>query len=67
LWKNLLGTEVTGGVIKTADREIIFPLTEIVSKNEFFDFNAKYKREADEITPQESLKNKRLIAAGFHL
>jgi D-alanine-D-alanine ligase len=47
----IAGTELTGGVIKTADREIILPLTEIVSKNEFFDFNAKYKREADEITP----------------
>ncbi len=45
------GTELTGGVIKTADREILFPLTEIVSKNEFFDFNAKYNRQADEITP----------------
>jgi D-alanine-D-alanine ligase len=47
----IAGTELTGGVIKTSDREIILPLTEIVSKNEFFDFNAKYKREADEITP----------------
>lgn len=45
------GTELTGGVIKTVDREILFPLTEIVSKNDFFDFNAKYNREADEITP----------------
>ncbi len=45
------GMELTGGVIKTADREILFPLTEIVSKNEFFDFDAKYNREADEITP----------------
>lgn len=47
----IVGTELTGGVIKTADRELLLPLTEIVSKNEFFDFNAKYKREADEITP----------------
>lgn len=45
------GMELTGGVIKTTDREILFPLTEIVSKNDFFDFNAKYNREADEITP----------------
>ncbi|MFO7923583.1 MAG: D-alanine--D-alanine ligase [Bacteroidales bacterium] len=45
------GTELTGGVIKTGDREILLPLTEIVSNNEFFDFNAKYNREADEITP----------------
>lgn len=45
------GTELTGGVFKSSDREILFPLTEIVSKNDFFDFNAKYNREADEITP----------------
>ena len=45
------GIELTGGVLKTADRELIMPLTEIVSKNEFFDFGAKYNREADEITP----------------
>jgi D-alanine-D-alanine ligase len=45
------GTELTGGVFKSTDREILFPLTEIVSKNEFFDFEAKYNRQADEITP----------------
>jgi D-alanine-D-alanine ligase len=45
------GTELTGGVFKTTGRQILFPLTEIVSKNEFFDFNAKYNRQADEITP----------------
>ncbi len=45
------GTEITGGVFKSADRQILFPLTEIVSKNEFFDFEAKYNRKADEITP----------------
>jgi D-alanine-D-alanine ligase len=45
------GTELTCGVLKTVAREILFPITEIVSKNEFFDFNAKYNREADEITP----------------
>ncbi len=45
------GTELTGGVIKTKCRELIFPLTEIVSMNEFFDFNAKYKKEVNEITP----------------
>lgn len=45
------GTELTGGVFKSSEREILFPLTEIVSMNEFFDFEAKYKRQADEITP----------------
>ncbi len=46
------GTEVTCGLMKTADKQYIFPLTEIVSKNVFFDFEAKYNPEkADEITP----------------
>lgn len=46
------GIEVTSGLIKTADREIVFPITEIVSKNEFFDFEAKYNAEqSTEITP----------------
>lgn len=46
------GTELTCGLIKTQNEEIIFPPTEIVSKNEFFDYEAKYtKGMADEITP----------------
>ncbi len=45
------GTEVTCGLLKTSNEELIFPLTEIVAKNEFFDFAAKYEGRADEITP----------------
>ncbi|MFW5944810.1 MAG: D-alanine--D-alanine ligase [Bacteroidota bacterium] len=46
------GTELTCGLIKTGDRELIFPPTEIVSKKEFFDYEAKYADGmADEITP----------------
>lgn len=45
------GTEVTCGLIKTVDESFIFPATEIVSKNEFFDYEAKYNGMADEITP----------------
>ncbi len=46
------GIEVTCGLIKTSDEDYIFPATEIVSKNEFFDFEAKYTvGMADEITP----------------
>ncbi len=48
----LEGTELTCGLIKAKDEEYIFPSTEIVSKNEFFDYEAKYtKGMADEITP----------------
>ena len=51
------GTEVTCGCYKVggsrgiARKEVIFPLTEGVTKNEFFDFDAKYNGESDEITP----------------
>ena len=45
------GTEVTCGVYKTKDKAVAFPITEVVTHNEFFDYDAKYKGEVDEITP----------------
>lgn len=46
------GKEFTCGLVKAKDKKIIFPLTEVVPKNEFFDFEAKYTPGAtDEITP----------------
>ncbi|MDR2954459.1 MAG: D-alanine--D-alanine ligase [Prevotella sp.] len=45
------GTEVTCGCYKIKGKEVIFPLTEVVTKNDFFDFKAKYEGESDEITP----------------
>ena len=45
------GTEITCGCYKTKDKEVVFPITEVVSKNEFFDYNAKYNGESQEITP----------------
>jgi D-alanine-D-alanine ligase len=48
----LEGTEVTCGLYKTAEKAVIFPITEVVSTNEFFDFEAKYTPgKAHEITP----------------
>lgn len=48
----LKGSELTCGLVKTAGELLIFPLTEIVSKKEFFDYEAKYTPGvADEITP----------------
>ncbi len=47
------GREVTCGLVKTRKRELIFPLTEIISKTEFFTYDAKYRGMADEITPAE--------------
>ncbi len=45
------GTELTCGMYKTKEKTVVFPVTEVVPKNEFFDFDAKYKGESDEITP----------------
>lgn len=46
------GTEVTCGLMKSRKGFTVFPITEIVSKNEFFDYEAKYTEgKADEITP----------------
>ncbi|MFK7786273.1 MAG: D-alanine--D-alanine ligase [Crocinitomicaceae bacterium] len=45
------GTEVTCGVYRTNNGIQALPLTEIVTENAFFDFEAKYKGLSDEITP----------------
>jgi D-alanine-D-alanine ligase len=45
------GTEITCGMYKTASETIVFPVTEVVPHNEFFDFDAKYKGQVEEITP----------------
>ncbi len=47
------GREVTCGCYKTNDKEVIFPITEVITKNEFFDYNAKYMGEVEEITPAQ--------------
>jgi D-alanine-D-alanine ligase len=45
------GTEITCGCYKTISKAVVFPLTEVVSKNEFFDYDAKYNGQVWEITP----------------
>ena len=45
------GTEVTCGCYKVKGKEVIFPLTEVITENEIFDFNAKYNGQSQEITP----------------
>ena len=47
----LEGTEITIGCYKTREREVLFPITEVVTKNEFFDYDAKYNGQVSEITP----------------
>lgn len=45
------GTEVSIGVINYNDTIIALPATEIVSENDFFDYEAKYEGKSKEITP----------------
>ncbi|EIA08323.1 D-alanine--D-alanine ligase [Flavobacterium frigoris] len=45
------GTEVTVGVIDYKGTITVLPITEIVSENDFFDYEAKYLGKSQEITP----------------
>ena len=45
------GRELTIGVFKSKGKIITLPITEIIAKNEFFDFEAKYEGASEEITP----------------
>jgi D-alanine-D-alanine ligase len=48
------GREVACGVVKTRSKNLILPVTEIISKNEFFDYEAKYSSgHSDEVTPAQ--------------
>ena len=45
------GTEITMGIYKTREKTVLLPITEVVTQNEFFDYNAKYNGQVQEITP----------------
>lgn len=46
------GAEFTCGLVKIGNKKIVFPVTEVLPKNEFFDFEAKYTPGVtEEITP----------------
>ena len=47
------GREVTNGVYKGMKGIVSLPVTEIITENGFFDFDAKYKGESNEITPAD--------------
>ena len=52
------GREFTCGLVKLKKQEIIFPITEVIPKKEFFDYEAKYtKGMTDEITPARLSKD----------
>ena len=45
------GTEISIGVYKTREKSVVLPATEVVTQNEFFDYDAKYNGQVQEITP----------------
>lgn len=47
----LEGTEISIGCYKTKEKSVVFPATEVVTSNEFFDYDAKYNGQVQEITP----------------
>jgi D-alanine-D-alanine ligase len=47
----LKGTELTCGCFKTKRETRVLPVTEVVPQNDFFDYDAKYNGQVQEITP----------------
>lgn len=66
----IAGREFTIGVFKSKGRIITLPFTEIITENEFFDFEAKYQGKSKEVTPaecsQETADKVRKAAAGIY-
>lgn len=65
------GTEISCGLVKFSDEEVIFPITEIIPKKEFFDYEAKYTEGmSEEITPAripaDLMKKCRILASGIY-
>ncbi|MBN2638558.1 MAG: D-alanine--D-alanine ligase [Bacteroidales bacterium] len=66
--KALNGRELTCGVFLKGNKMTVFPITEIVAHNEFFDYEAKYFGKSDEITPaqiEESLDSEIKALSSF--
>lgn len=45
------GVEISQGIYKTKNKSVVLPATEVVTNNEFFDYDAKYNGQVQEITP----------------
>ena len=59
------GIEISVGVIEYDEKVKVLPITEIVSENEFFDYDAKYLGKSQEITPARisDIQNKNVVKA----
>ena len=47
----LEGTEISIGVYKTREKSVVLPATEVVTQNEYFDYDDKYNVQVQAITP----------------
>ena len=65
----LEGREVQVGVFKNQGEVVVVNTTEIISKNEFFDYEAKYLGASEEITPApiSEEEDKRIREAAAHI
>ncbi len=55
------GREFSVGVVKYNNQIVVLPITEIITSNDFFDYQAKYEGKSNEITPailENNLKTK---------
>lgn len=60
----LEGMEISQGVYKTKDKSVVLPATEVVTEDEFFDYDAKYNGKVKEITPARlSPETEKAVAA----
>tara|TARA_B100000963_G_C22600259_1_gene659878 strand:+ start:543 stop:1499 length:957 start_codon:yes stop_codon:yes gene_type:complete len=51
--ENIVGREVTCGVYRDKEGVKVLPVTEIISENEYFDYDAKYNGKSKEVTPAD--------------
>ena len=49
----ITGRELTNGIYRNREGIQVLPITEIISENEFFDYEAKYKGKSNEVTPAQ--------------
>lgn len=57
----LVGTEISVGVFNFKGETVVLGITEIVSGNEFFDYEAKYLGKSNEITPARISKEEEIL------
>ncbi|SNB38697.1 D-alanine--D-alanine ligase [Flavobacterium psychrophilum] len=59
----LNGTEVSVGVLNYKGQTKVLGITEILSQNDFFDYEAKYLGKSEEITPARISKEEEILVA----